>query len=286
MAARRRHEPPFIESKRLSVEEIDSGIQKLRRRIDEVQTLESDAVRYDDARVKTAESNIRDSIRDIFGGNSPEFNDHAHHTIWHGGYNTNDTEHTSQAKFSSGIRQSDTMIAGLIRRLEEKREDLGGSIGVRSPVELAPGSRRVFIAHGHDEKATTAAARFLDKLELEPIILSEQPSEGQTVIEKFEQNADVGFAVVLLTPDDMGHARDEPENSRSRARQNVILELGYFIGRLSRSRVCALHKGDVEIPSDYHGVLYIQMDDADGWQLKLAKEIRQSGIDIDLNRAV
>ena len=286
MAARRRQEPPPVQTKRFTVEEIDAGIRKLKRRIEELRALDSDKVTYDDARVRTAEANIRDGVRDVFGANSPEFEDHQHHDIWHGGYNMNDTDPVRQAKFNAGIGQSITTLEGLIARLEEKREDLAGPTGARPPGEVVPGSRRIFVVHGHDGEAKQTTARFLEKLDLEPVILSERPSEGRTIIEKFERNADVGFAVVLLTPDDMGHAKNQPDSSRPRARQNVILELGYFIGRLSRARVCALLKGSIEAPSDYHGVLYIPMDDAEGWKLKLAKEIKQSGIDIDLNRAV
>lgn len=118
------------------------------------------------------------------------------------------------------------------------------------------------------------------------IILHEQPNQGRTVIEKFEGSADVDFAVVLLTPDDVGHIADGSDEPKPRARQNVIFELGYFVGRLGRSRVCALHKGGVEILSDYDGVIYVSMDDPQGWRLLLAREIKAAGIDVDLNRAM
>lgn len=288
MASRRTYEPPKIIAKQFTLPEIDSGIRKLRRRIEELRELNPRSVSYEDARVQTVRTNIRDAIRDVFGPNSPEFNDHEHHDIWHGGYNMLDDDHTRQHKFAGGIPQSVAMLEGLIARLEEKREDIGGA---EPPAVVAPAmplanSRRVFVVHGHDEEAKQIVARFLEKLNLEPIILSERPDEGRTTIEKFEGNADVGFAVVLLTPDDVGHSKKEPENPRPRARQNVLLELGYFIGRLGRSRVRALHKGSVEIPSDFHGVLYVPMDDADGWKLKLARELKQADIEIDLNLAV
>jgi predicted nucleotide-binding protein len=97
-----------------------------------------------------------------------------------------------------------------------------------------------------------SVARFLEKLDLRPIILHEQPNKGRTVIEKFEAHSDVGFAVVLLTPDDVGGLASSPDKLSRRARQNVILELGYFIGKLGRAKVCALYKEGVEIPSDIH----------------------------------
>ena len=131
-------------------------------------------------------------------------------------------------------------------------------------------------------------ARFIAQLSLEPIILHEKPNEGNTLIEKFEKHSqDIGFAVVLLTPDDQGGVADsDPAMHQLRARQNVILELGYFLGALGRRRVCALYGSGAELPGDMDGVLYVPVDDADGWRLKLAKEIKAAGIEIDLNKAV
>jgi predicted nucleotide-binding protein len=143
-------------------------------------------------------------------------------------------------------------------------------------------SKRVFVVHGHDEEAKQTTARFIENIGLEPIILHEQPNSGRTVIEKFELHADVGFAVVLLTPDDMAHPAKEPTKMSGRARQNVILELGYFIGRLTRQRVCALCKPGVEIPSDFHGVIYVDLDPAGGWRTKLAQELVEAGFSINL----
>lgn len=116
---------------------------------------------------------------------------------------------------------------------------------VQSPgPPISHGGKKVFVVHGHDNEAKEGVARFLYKLGLEPIILHEQASAGRTVIEKFETYSHgVAFAVVLLTPDDLGAAAADVSNLRSRARQNVIMELGYFIGKLGRMRVCACTKG-------------------------------------------
>ncbi len=111
-----------------------------------------------------------------------------------------------------------------------------------------PDTKKVFVIHGRDKGTREMVAGFLKKLELQPVILSEQSSRGRTIIEKFEQHAEVGFAIALLTPDDTGSL--EGDKKRPRARQNVIFELGFFIGKLGRERVCALTKGDVEIPSE------------------------------------
>jgi predicted nucleotide-binding protein len=151
---------------------------------------------------------------------------------------------------------------------------------------LSPEARKVFVVHGHDDAAKNGVARFIEKMKLHPIILHEQPNGGRTIIEKFETySGDVAFAVILLTPDDLAVAAGgviEISKLRPRARQNVIMELGYFMGRLGRDRVCALHKGDVELPSDYQGVIYVAMDDAGAWRTKLAQELVQAKIRIDL----
>lgn len=158
--------------------------------------------------------------------------------------------------------------------------------GILEIVKRALMSRNVFVVHGHDDGAKDSVARFLEKLKLRPIILHEQPNEGMTVMEKFEYHSKAGFAVVLLTPDDIGCVRNKPKEKKLRARQNVIFELGYFIGILGRNKVCALYKNGVEIPTDYQGILYLSMDSGENWRLLLAKEIKKAGLDIDLNKAL
>lgn len=137
----------------------------------------------------------------------------------------------------------------------------------------------MFIVHGHDEAALQAIARFLEKMGLNAIVLREQPDQGRTIIEKFEACArEVGFAIALLTPDDLGGAAAAPEQA-ARARQNVIFELGYFVGSLGRGRACLVRKGEVEMPSDLFGVIYTDMDSGEGWKLKLARELRAAGFE-------
>jgi predicted nucleotide-binding protein len=147
-------------------------------------------------------------------------------------------------------------------------------------------SPRVFVVHGHDQATREAVARFLERLELEPVILHEQANEGMTIIEKLERHSDVRFAVVLLTPDDEGRSLADDSALRPRARQNVLLELGYFTGKLGRRAVCALHQGALELPSDYLGVVYVPIDEGGGWQLRLAKELKAAGFTIDMNKAL
>jgi predicted nucleotide-binding protein len=141
-----------------------------------------------------------------------------------------------------------------------------------------PNPRRVFIVHGHDDGARETVARFLQHLGFEPIILHEQANRGRTIIEKFETHSEVGFAIVILTPDDIGGKQGG--DPQPRARQNVILEWGYFIGKLGRSRVCALKKGSIEMPSDILGVVWEPLDDHGGWKIKIAKELSEAGFSI------
>ncbi len=171
--------------------------------------------------------------------------------------------------------------SGIIKRI--KRE-LRAKNNNHSDIDvLHVSSRKIFLVHGRDDAAREAVARVVSKLQLEPIILHEQPNKGATLIEKFEKHADVGFAIILLTPDDEGRVAGVGDFS-FRARQNVILEMGYFIGRLGRDHVMVLRKGDIEIPSDIFGVVYEPLDDGGAWRFKLGKELQAAGYDVDLNK--
>ncbi|GIP14381.1 hypothetical protein J40TS1_00230 [Paenibacillus montaniterrae] len=144
---------------------------------------------------------------------------------------------------------------------------------------------KVFIIHGHDNEAKVSAARFIEKLGLTAVIFHEQESRGNTIIEKLERLSDVGYAIVLLTPDDFGYSKNStPESATSRARQNVVFEWGYFIAKLGRNKVSALLKGDIEIPSDLQGVLWERIDENGAWEYKVAKELRAAGYEVDMNK--
>lgn len=141
-------------------------------------------------------------------------------------------------------------------------------------------TKKVFIVHGHDDKLKESIARIIEKQDIEAIILSEKANQGRTIIEKFEDYSDVGGAICLFTSDDVGKAKAESEE-KSRARQNVILETGYFMGKLGRNRVVILADKGIEIPSDLSGVVYT---DTSNWQFDLLKELSAMGYKVDLNK--
>lgn len=182
--------------------------------------------------------------------------------------------------FRGDVEDSISRLQSVVDRLELIPEASDTSV---TPEETIPFGRGVFIVHGHDEEMKKAVALVIKSLGLKHIILHEQPNKGMTIIEKFEDNsADVGFAVILLSPDDIGKENIEGAELHPRARQNVITEMGYFSGKLGRSRVVALYPetDDFEFPSDYSGVIYIKYDTSDGWQRKLVKELQAVGYDV------
>jgi len=175
-------------------------------------------------------------------------------------------------------------LGGLIELLKTEIQ-----LGYGNTIDLQVSStgHKVFLVHGHDDGFLHETARFLEKIKQTVVILREQPNKGKTIIEKFEDYADVGFAIVLLTADDRGGTKFcTYDEQKPRARQNVILELGYFLGRLGRNRVCVLYSSNVEIPSDYSGVLYIPLDEQGAWHFSIAKEMKAAGLLVDMNLAL
>ncbi len=149
------------------------------------------------------------------------------------------------------------------------------------------GGTEIFLVHGHDEEAKHELAHFLHRLGLVPVILSEIAAGGaKAIIELIEDSSAVTFAIIIMTPDDFCASNTEPKRRAHRARQNVVFEAGYFIGRLGRSRICVLRKGEVEIPSDLHGVFYVPMDPGGGWKLPIARQLKAAGFDIKLDGAL
>lgn len=143
---------------------------------------------------------------------------------------------------------------------------------------------KIFIVHGQDETAKLDLARFIEKIGFEAIILHEQVSSGKTIIEKIEDFSNVGFGIVLYTPCDVGFMKGYEQNKKTRARQNVVFEHGYLMAKLGRKNVCALVKENVEIPNDISGVVYVPMDEHKAWKFVVAKELKNAGYNVDMNK--
>lgn len=147
-------------------------------------------------------------------------------------------------------------------------------------MEMRESNRNIFIVHGRDNAMKEDVATFVKEFGYDPIILHWQANKGRTIIEKFEEcGSKACFAIALFSPDDKGGLAEKHPRYCYRARQNVVFECGYFMGRLGRSRVCALLKGDVEKPSDYSGILYVPYDEDGSWKAQVRKEIEAACAD-------
>lgn len=289
MPTRRSSEP---KSANLTAQQMAAALPKLERRIAELEAFDTSTIqRRFDPVVDALQTKVNSTLQEILGHDTVEYHQHAA-----GNFDTlsmsvipgyGEPLREVQNGYREGIHRCIVELHTLrdlfAERIADSQQQVTSSIPAKQGVRQ---SRRVFIVHGHDSAAKESVARYLTKLDLDPIVLHEQPNAGRTIIEKFEAHADVAFAVVLLTPDDVGHPIGIATEAKPRARQNVILELGFFTAALGRSRVCALYIGGVEIPSDFSGVLYHELDSGGAWRLMLARELKAGGLDIDMNRAL
>jgi predicted nucleotide-binding protein len=289
------NQPP--QSPVLSPDQVRRRIERLQKCIEELEAFDPQQVqkRYNITEVVALETSITDALGAAFGHGTARFNlykdaanlDQGPHTVrlapafGRGSVQDYDAQEAHEARqyLADGKKRSISLLQLAIRTLEDDIADQEKSDQPTS----APSKNKVFVVHGHDETALQGVARFLEQLGLEAIVLREQPDQGRATIEKFEHYAArVGFAVVLLTPDDIGTS--SVTASAARARQNVIFELGYFSGKLGRGRACLLRKGDVEIPSDLYGVIYTDLDATGGWKIKLVQELKAAGLEFDANK--
>jgi predicted nucleotide-binding protein len=285
MAARRSPPTPPPTQAKLTPDELRNGVKLLRRRLTEVEAFDPS----DSAAMTRLQTSIEESLERIFGKESSDYNRYwrASKFDWgpismSGTWGRGTSYDDRTAHIKEGRDESIQLLKTAIGILEERLDDVPAPQPETSRPILATQEvgNKIFVVHGHDLEVRESVARLLERLELEAVILEEKPNEGQTIIEKFEAHSDVGYAIVLLTPDDVGGVDDQ--KLQPRARQNVILELGYFVGALSRKRVCALVRKPIELPSDIHGLVWVEWN-AD-WRFRLAKELKAAGFVIDLNR--
>ncbi len=184
----------------------------------------------------------------------------------------------------SGVVQGETGLENVTKKLVKEKQlslkVLHSTDAQRSRISGSE-NNRVFIVHGHDNEAKLEMARFLEQASLAPIVLNEQASSSQTIIEKIEAYSDVGYAVILYTPCDIGATNSAEAVMSPRARQNVVFEHGYFIGHLGRSKVSAFVKGGLEKPNDISGVVYTELDSAGAWKMSLLKELKKVGYKVN-----
>jgi len=259
-------------------------IEKLKERIESLRTLPAIAAK--DATFKKWRRDTDVALEHLFGKDTRHIRDFRGVSFTPGSYNMKNPEPAFARAFVDGKASAEALLQSMIDEVQEywseSEEKRGQQEGKNSAL-----SNRVFIVHGHNETARESVARLIRQLGLDPVILHEQPNRGKTIIEKFMEYSDVGFSVVILTADDLGGKVGDPLDAyKLRARQNVILELGFFLGRIGRERVCALYEEGVEIPSDYDGVVFVPLDKSGGWRLLLGRELQAAGLDVDLNKII
>lgn len=286
---------PALQRANVSDIALPNALRRARRLYEELDAWETKPI-YDDPIVTVLETKYSTFLSDIFEPGTAQYNAYNIDSLYGGSYYMG-MEEAAPGEIIKGYERGkagamaklQAMIDNFEDRIEHSVEaPAGGTYAARAE---PPIGKNVFIVHGHDEAAKHEVARFVASLDLNPIILAEQADEGRTIIEKFEAHAaGVDFAIVLVTPDDEGRVKAaDPEEDpplKARARQNVILELGFFAGVLGRNRVVALMKGDIEIPSDFSGVLYTVFDERGAWKLAVAGEMKAAGIDVDMNKVV
>jgi predicted nucleotide-binding protein len=269
-----------------------AAIARFKRRLAELADFDPKTVQErSDPKVRKLEVAIDEALSEAFGHRTPEYSRYSAAT------------NLDTATISMGRRAPPSeIVQGLIRGkeravallesavqfFEEKLADLGDTGEAETTgaaLQTDAPSRDVFIVHGRDELAKQEVARLIERAGLRPVILHEQANIGRTIIEKFEDyGGAAGFAVVLLTPDDVGGPTDL--QLQPRARQNVIGEMFWFAGKLGRKRVCALRKDNIEIPTDFAGVVYTDMDDKGAWKAELLRELQAAGYAVDWANAM
>jgi hypothetical protein len=307
------------EDRVLSVADMRNGIDRIARRLGELKQFDPRSItNYRSPQIVSLETAIEQTLAAVFGNGTPKFKLYRAAfdlepvpvlTVvpsWiaargggggHDGVNVHELQHGIAERQQRAIALLEQAIRGLEEEIGDKeRPDHPwtvantpeGEVYFETPLKSAAGStsRKVFIVHGHDDAAKNEVALFLRAIGLEPIILHLRPNGGRHLLTKFrEESEGASFAVVLMTPDDEGGPVGSSDR-RPRARQNVVFELGFFIGKLEPARVAALLKSDVEKPSDFDGIAYIPFDSSGHWKTDLARELHHAQVPFDPAKAL
>jgi len=286
----------------LSAEQMRRGITRLENAITDIETFDPMTVQKRFGPEEEAlQMSIDGTLSSVFGHKTVEYNRYHHaarldngplhmESDWinaRDGYGSRNGASEAHQYLAEGKIRSVHILRQAIKWLSEELANKAeySRSTPDEPADVLPLPQTAFIVHGHDSGPREAVARFLEKINIKPIILHEQANKGKTIIEKVETHGNVGFAIILLTPDDEGNkVGSEP---RFRPRQNVLLELGYFIGRLGRAKVCALSTDDtMELPTDFAGVVWEKFDNSGGWKQSLARELKAAGLQVDWNKVM
>jgi predicted nucleotide-binding protein len=281
----RRTTPGPKSSTQLSMGEKQTAIARLESRIKELRELSvSGLADGNDPSVTDLEARIRSTLANVFGQDSPEYArlkvaanlDATAYTMTFDGSGTPSRE--IQDGVDKGRKRAISVLQGEVDALKEDLSFSGAEgVSIATPIKTPmPVSNEIFIVHGRDDAAKTEVARLVERAGLRAVILHEQANGGRTIIQKFEDHGSTaGFAIVIMTPDDVGGL--DATELQPRARQNVIGEMFWFAGRLGRERVCALKKGAVEVPTDFAGVGYVDMDSIGAWKKDVLRELDHAG---------
>jgi predicted nucleotide-binding protein len=277
----RKPPPPETSRAPKNAQQLKQGIERIQKRIADLEAFQPEAVKERWAsETQAIEAAIADTLDAVFGQGTERYNrfsaatniDHGA-VIMFGGPTPLPEVHQY---LREGRANAIALLRQAVRSLEEDLGDLTEQPTSKSHVQQSPATDEIFIVHGRDSPAKIEVARLIERAGLRAVILHEQANQGRTIIEKFEDHGGTaGFAIIVLTPDDVGGL--DKDNLKPRARQNVIGEMFWFAGKLGRHRVCALKKSDVEMPSDFAGIGYTDMDDRGAWKAELLRELQAAG---------
>lgn len=252
-----------------------TNIEKLKNIIEDIDELERLKVSSSSPKFIAWQTKTLRFLRDEYGEDSLEYKDFYEKDFTLTFYPLD----TPESEFIKAC-QTDLKTVKLIFR--DYLKDMETEVDTYKPGNQTSNlNSKIFIVHGHDKGLQQEVARVLEKQGLQPIILNEQTNQGRTIIEKIEHNSDVQAAVCLFTSDDEGKSKKETEYN-NRARQNVVFETGYFLGKLGRDRLVIIAETSLELPSDMQGVVYTNGN----WEFELLKELKAMGYTIDLNKLI
>ena len=266
-----------------------NNYQKLKELSDRVDFLIENGVTDDSPDFEGWHFEVERFLKKVYGDSSEELGRFTNIRFFPTSWGL-ESEETCRAFCKQGLQTAKAYFAVYLKEmLEEHIEKTGrwSDLTMPIPINTEVGVKtmnvqdnKIFIVHGHNEALKQEVARMVEKQGLEAIILSEQANRGKTIIEKFEEHSDVGAAICLFTGDDYGKAKDATSENL-RARQNVVFEAGYFMGKLGRENVIIVADKNLELPSDMQGVVYT---DAGNWKTEVLQELDKIGYAIDFNK--